>query len=65
MAGIGDRVGGSLAAVPVADKVGVAGPDERRYARGDDGGKLGEEGARVCEEEGDEISEMAVVGLGM
>lgn len=38
-----------MAAEPVADPVCVAGPDQCRYAGLDDGGKLGEEGAGVCE----------------
>lgn len=63
LAGIGDRVGGDFVAQPIADPVGVAGPDERRHARRDDSGKFREKGARVCEEDGDEVSEMAVAGL--
>lgn len=57
MARIGDCFRRGLVAEPVADPVGVARPDERRHARGDDGGKLREEGARVCKER-DEISQV-------
>ena len=45
---IGDRVGGGKTAEPVADPVGVAGPDDDLDAGLNYGGELGEEGAGVC-----------------
>ncbi len=47
-AGVGDGVGGGKTAKPVADPVGIAGPDDDADAGLDDGGELGEEGAGVC-----------------
>ena len=47
-AGVGDGVGGGKTAKPVADPVGVAGPDDDLDAGLDYGGELGEEGAGVC-----------------
>ena len=46
-AGVGDCVGGREAAEPVADPVGVAGPDDDADAALDDGGEGGEEVAGV------------------
>ena len=48
LAGVGDRVGGGEAAEPVADPVGVAGPEDDADAALDDGGEGGEEVAGVC-----------------
>ena len=47
-ASVGDSVGGGKTAKPVADPVGVAGPDDDLNAGLDYGGELGEEGAGVC-----------------
>ena len=46
-AGVGDCVGGREAAEPVADPVGIAGPDDDADAALDDGGEGGEEVAGV------------------
>lgn len=47
LAGKGHRLGGREPAVPIADPVRVAGPDDGGHAAFDDVGELGEEGARV------------------
>ncbi len=47
-AGVGDSVGSGKTAKPIADPVGVAGPDDDLDAGLDYGGELGEEGAGVC-----------------
>ena len=50
-AGVGDCVGGREAAEPVADPVGVAGPDADADAALDDGGEGGEEVAGIWRKE--------------
>ena len=47
LAGIGDNVGGRELAEPVADPIGVAGPDDGRNTRLDEVGELREERAVV------------------